>query len=495
MRPCPAPGSFLRPGGATEQQTSHQALRELAAGMLEHGRAYPRTDFDRGKVSITDSLRLGDTVLLWATVPGQPERLAFLAGRWQQGRLVPASTATAMLSLAGRAYWHTAAGGTVSWHGPRGRLWLVEKVSGTATNDVVRVQLGDTPAMLKAYRLIGDGWAEHRILTAAARSQLAPRVLAVIGYSHAGGTVQAPLALVTEALTGQTLDVRLRRSLERAWQTGRSELSDTDRALLGRVSQAVRAWHGSPLPPYRAARQPLATRLPEVLADIGAVRQFLGLTAGGHRLLDLAASRAATLCASGDLGTGPAHGDLHLSHVLVDGSQIGFVDPAASAGLSASAPAPLEDFAALRRAVECMCLDVHVTERAAGWLAGKADPGRTRRGVSLALQAAAWADPGGPGRDLWAPLIHDSQSAAAARIADEWCANVGATLAGGYPGPAADLLYLARLMHDLRYHTERARTYHAGLAWWHLSRLLMPGDGGAAGRTAIPRGGQIGEYH
>lgn len=93
----------------------------------------------------------------------------------------------------------------------------------------------------------------------------------------------------------------------------------------------------------------------------------------------------------------------------------------------------------------------------------------------MALQAAAWADPAGPGRDLWAPLIHDNQSAAAARVADQWCANVGAMLVGGCPGPAADLLYLARLMQDLRYHTERARTYHADLAWWHLSRLLMPG--------------------
>ncbi len=475
MRPCPAPGSYLRPGGATEQQTSHQALRELAAGMIEHARTYPRADLDRGKVSVTDSLRLGDTVLLWATVPGQPGRLAFLAGRWQQGRLVPASTATAMLSLAGRECWHTAAGGTVSWHGPRGRLWLVEKVSGTATNDVMRIQLGDAPAILKAYRLIGDGWTEHRILAAAARSRLAPRVLAAVGYRHAGGTVQAPVALVTEALTGQTLDVLLRRSLERAWQTGRSELSDPDRAMLGRVCQAVRAWHGSPLPPHRTARQPLATRLPGMLADISAVRRFLGLTAEGHRLLDLAASRAAILCASGDLRTGPAHGDLHLSHVLVDGDQVRFVDPAVGTGPSASAPAPLEDFAALRRAVECMCLDLHVTGRVAGRLADTADPRRTRRGVSLALRAAAWADPAGPGRDLWAPLIHDSQSAAAARVADQWCANVGAMLVGGCPGPAADLLYLARLMQDLRYHTERARTYHADLAWWHLSRLLMPG--------------------
>jgi hypothetical protein len=437
---------------------SDRGLGRLAAEVLAHAEWFPRTGPGRSTVSIADTLTLQDAVLLWATVPGHPGQPVLLAARQQGERLVPMSTATAMLSLTARAHWPTSAGGTVSWTGPGGDARFVEPVGTTATNDVVRIHLRDSPALLKAYRVVGDGKAEHRALTAAAPGQLVPRVLARIGYRGTGAADEAPLALVTEAVAGQTLDVQLRRSLESAWQTGRSELSAPSREFLRRIRGAVQTLHGCLLLEDLPVRHPLVIRLPDLLADIGVVERFLPEFSQAHRLLDAAARQAAALCASGELVTGGAHGDLHLSHVLVDDSQVRFVDPG-----SGRAVTPSDDFAALHRAVECLCLDLQVAMIAAG----------AEHDTASALRAVAWAaDPSAQTGSPWEPLIRSAETAASTRVAELWCANVVAELVGRRQDPASKLLYLARLLHDLRYHTERGRTYYADLAWWHLARLL-----------------------
>ncbi|HTZ42840.1 MAG TPA: hypothetical protein VMB79_03190, partial [Jatrophihabitans sp.] len=51
---------------------------------------------------------------------------------------------------------------------------------------------------------------------------------------------------------------------------------------------------------------------------------------------------------------------------------------------------------------------------------------------------------------------------------------VGTGLAGDTAAPGHRLAYLARLLHDLRYHTERDRHYYADLTWWHLAEALGP---------------------
>ena len=81
----------------------------------------------------------------------------------------------------------------------------------------------------------------------------------------------------------------------------------------------------------------------------------------GARAVLAATAAAAIRCNRLDVAA--AHGDLHLAHVLLDGEQVRFVDVAQPEPYGS----PADDAAALRRAVECMALDVVVDRAAAKW--------------------------------------------------------------------------------------------------------------------------------
>ncbi len=449
-----------------------------AVGVLRASEWFPRAGPGPRSVSIVDRLVVDGAVLLWVSIGGPPARPVLLAARRDGARLELTSTAAAIAPLADRVAWPTAAGGIVHWSGLPGPARFIGQVRATATNDVARIALGGRDALLKAYRVVGDGQAEEQALAAASAGRMVPRVLARVGYRAAVCADERLIALVTESVAGQTLDVPLRHSLQQAWQAGRARPGPADLSLLHSVRAALETLHGQLAPLGPVTSRPLALRLPGVLTDINVVRELLpyvvpdsgtqGRAPAARRLLDLAAGRAATLAAVGEFRTAPAHGDLHLSHVLVDREQIRFVDLTGPV----TAPSPLDDQAALHRAVECLCLDLQIALAAEATRAGQHD-------IATALRAAALAADGGQ-----AGLALAMAGSSTARLAERWCAHVVAELAGPRRGPAGELFYLARLLHDLRYHAERAATYYADLAWWHLSRLLTPRTGHRRGAAA-----------
>ncbi len=428
------------------------ALDAWAADVLDRSEWFPRAGLDRHAVSVTDRLVVEGTELLWVAPRDPGDAQVLLAARRREGELVPVSASSALLALAARGSAGTTGGGTVRWSGPPGPVRFVGQVDATATNDVVRVELGGDAALLKAYRVVGDGEPEERALAAAASAGSVPRVLARVTYRSGAASEARLIALATESVPGRTLDIPLRLGLERAWRTGAEALDRGDLALVRRVRAAVRTLHrhlaGLGTPP----RRPLDVRLAALTRDLGAVRDLVS-GEPRHRLLASAAERATALAAAGDYPAAPAHGDLHLSNVIVGDAAIRFVD---LSGLD-DAMSPLDDFAALHRAVECMCLDLQVAATAR-------DVGIDQGEAAARLREAALA-----------PDAHDPDRTATARIAQRWSGQVIEHLVAPDREPAGELLYLGRLLHDLRYHTEREQTYYADLAWWHLARRLRGG--------------------
>ena len=418
------------------------------------------------QVAVVDSLRVGDDVLIWATVrdrPGDSRRQLLLAvgSRDHGGHAV--SLAAVVTALTRRREWRTAAGQNVAWIGRMLPWTIVGRVGTTSTNEVVRVRIGGQAGVLKVHRAVGDGTQEMASLASLASTGLVPRVLARLDYRIPGQPDGTTLALVTDALSGQTLDLPLRESLEHAWRCGAADLQPAVRDLLLAVRAAVGALHRRLAMGRTPEPLPLAAWLPDALADIATVRELLPRGASAeHRLLDLAAGRARALSRSGGMLTAiAAHGDLHLSQVLVDNGLIRFVD----LGTARAAMSPADDFAALHRAVDCFCLDLQ--------LGAAARFGRGDHDLAHELQQRALAAVSGRrgGEGSRSPLVGSAEAAAAIRVAEEWRRRVVATLVQPAGKPADQLLYLARLLHDLRYHVERGGTYHAALAWWHLGRF------------------------
>lgn len=370
------------------------------------------------------------------------DRSVLLAAGADPGRTSPA------LAAIGRAggSWPTAAGCSVRWSGRAVDPAAVEPVSATASNDISRVRAGGRPALLKVFRLLGSDRGEARILAALAGTGLVPELLAEGDY-RGPGRAPVPLALLTADIGGGTLDGPLREGLQAAWSAGSPVV---DRVLLARVRGALDRLHRELA--GRGGRSepvPLAARLAVLRADADAV---LAVTAPARRtpagrLLD----RALASCAGpGAYEPAPAHGDLHLSHVVLTGERVAFVD----IGTGDADSCPADDGAALRRAVECLGLDELVDRMAVRQGREQADVADELTAAALAGAARGAAPPGSGRRGT---------------VLAAWTDRVCAELDPSTPGSAGRVLYLGRLLHDLRHHAERADAYYTGLAWWHLA--------------------------
>jgi hypothetical protein len=424
---------------------------------------------DARDLSVVDELQLDDQMLFWVRVRKGLDPIVLLTAQAEGLRLRPSSPSAAVARLATRPRWRTAAGGVITWRRRPERSLRIIGDAGTTTNHVVRVAIDGVPAVLKVFPMMGDGAEEERALVAAASSGLVPNVLAALGY-RCPGTDDLSIALITKMFPGDTLDVPLRRSLEYGWLTGRGELSRVDRALLRRVRRAVGMLHHSL--GLRAAT-PVVPCLPVLVSNADVVRQCGVGDPAAHRLLDCAVQRATVLSTLGDHAAGSGHGDLHLSNVIVgDDKQIRFVDLR-----SGERATPADDAAALRRAVEYLCLNLLVYRLAGG------TPERAGR-IARSLRAEALSSVGrvrtgtceqdeaiGPG----SPPGSQPGEVVMSRIAARWCHEVTTLLVGASSGPTEEIHYLARLLHELRHHTERKQQFYADLAWHDLGRLLVSG--------------------
>jgi hypothetical protein len=243
------------------------------------------------------------------------------------------------------------------------------------------------------------------------------------------------------------------------WRHGSCAGSAVGEALAAVVHDAVSALHRT----WSAGTAAPAGRTDPVYRKIAAVRAAGPHGRGGARLLDRAERAVGMLAGqAGGIALGHSHGDMHLSNVMVDWHRVRFID----FGTSGAAGRPDDDFAALRRGVECMRLDVLIGHSAGA--AASADDIAAQLRV-LALTGDLPAAAGKPAHSLLD----------AVRRTRAWESRIVAALVGECDRPSHALSHLARLIHDLHYHTERDRRYHADLAWWQLAAAVADFDGGA----------------
>jgi hypothetical protein len=455
-----------------------RAVAQLVEGMpaLSRARFEPETAREVDRLGTGDG---GGVDLVWIQVMTRAGAPVLVVAAGDGERAVPPARALAMLS-AGRPdrRWTTRAGGGVRWTGPAVRACgRTSGLAETATNDLQAVDVDGRPAVLKVYRVLGSDRGEGHVL-AALDGAFVPRRMAQISYHPPGGGPVMCLALVTERLPGRTLDEPLLESLRHTWCTGRSGLDRPTLMALTCVQSALSGFHAAlrqryaphvPRDPRRAVhvrRDALRAEVRALLrdepdhaaADVGAC-SAVGRTAQartGARAVLAATAAAAIRPARVDVA--PAHGDLHLAHVVLNGEQVRFVDVAQPEPYGS----PADDAAALRRAVECMALDV-VVDRAA---AERSRPAHEVVG-ELLTRALCTASTGlGRPVDALRPLetVVPRELTAARAWTAQVCDRLDPLGADGPPG----LPYLSRLVHDLRHHSECGDRYYAGLAWCHL---------------------------
>lgn len=338
---------------------------QLVAGIpaLPRARLEFQTAREVDRLGLADCARAG---LVWVQVAARhgPPVVVVTAEDGQHA----VSPAAALMRLCGGrpdCQWTTRAGGRVRWTGPAARPRNYPGgLSATATNDLIVVDVGGRPAVLKVYRVQGSDRDESTVL-ATLNGAFTPRPLARISYRPPAGGPAMCLAVITERVPGQTLDGLLLESLRQSWSAGRSALDRPTVMTLARVRSALSGLHAALehrcaprvcCDPGRAAHARRKALRAEVRALLSEDQEQAGTAraacAGAMAVLtaaEAAAGRTTWLDAA------PAHGDLHLAHVLVDGEQVRFVDVARPEPHSSRA----DDGAALRRAVECHDLRHH----------------------------------------------------------------------------------------------------------------------------------------
>jgi hypothetical protein len=473
--------------------------RQAAARIVAEMPTLPKARFELRTAQEVDRLGLGDGApaeLEWIRVaPRNGPPVVVVAAEDGDGTVSPADVLVRLSAGRPDLQWMTHAGGSVRWTGPPVRACdCTGRLAATATNDVQVVDVGRS-AVLKVYRILGSDRGEGTVL-AALDGTFTPRPVAKVYYHPPAGGPVTCLALATERIPGRTLDEPLLDSLRHRWRTGRSGLDRRTVLALIRVRSALDGLHaaleqaGSPHvsgDPGRAAfirREALRAEVCALVRDergravtgAGAYPASKGTAQAvrvGVRAVLAATAAAATRATRLDVA--PAHGDLHLAHVLMDGERVRFVDVARPEPYSSRA----DDGAALRRAVECMVLDVMVHRAAA-----KCSRPTIEIVDELLTRAFCAASKGLGGQiDVFGPL--EAVIPMELTAARAWTAQTCRLLdPGGWDGTPR-LPYLSRLIHDLRHHSDRGDDYHAGLAWCHLVQACS-GDAARTPRSGLP---------
>lgn len=424
--------------------------------LLQEAPWLPRTRLVLGTAQVVDRSSAPHGDLVWIRmddVAGEPVTVVVA-----EADAEPCSPAAVLAQSCRetRRTWSTQAGGRVEWKGPPvSGAGILTDVAITASNDLEAVQVDGRDGLLKVYRIVDSDRGESTLLRDLSDSGLTAPPLAEVTYRSPDGNTHT-MAVVTTWLPGMTLDRPLLASLQRHL-AGSPEGTDSDTRLLSNVRTSLADLHTLLARRYgRALTRPGSAvlrrqRLAAIVEDGAAA---LEATAVRHRdaanriigrVVDLARHAP-------DLVAAPAHGDLHLAHVLVAERCTQFVD----LGLPQPDLGPHDDTAALRRAVECMALDVLVDH--VGRLAQRASDSLVEE-LTEQVFSTTGGDPVAPLRRI-APESTERASRWAGFAADGLDPR-SATGSAGLP-------YLARLMHDLRHHSERGGHYYTGLAWCHL---------------------------
>ncbi|GHD24892.1 hypothetical protein GCM10007147_21570 [Nocardiopsis kunsanensis] len=365
-----------------------------------------------------------------------------------------------------------------------------------SSNSLTLVDISGTAYVHKKYRRISPSAREPELLRRLDHGGHTPRWAGDYRYVSPGGGAAYPLGVLYEHVTGEGLDSPLRENLRSLWPELRSSpfpkatVREGLRPLEGILREAgacLRRFHhdlatalgddgpgdaypvGSALETASRSlaalgrRPPVSEEIPVGLWD--AALDALRAEADDLRLQH---SEGVTFHVEGE--SGPCHGDLHLSHLIM-GAGTHSRRPGSIRIIDVSTPSPsnpdwklrspLADRVALRRALEYFTTDEALDHGAR--LLGRDN---TDAAVAAVLDAARRPHPEAswPEEDL-------AVLRTVCQVADVWRGRVTELLLGA-PGDSGDegrrsplhrLLYLNRLLHELTYNQDHARLYHTAM--------------------------------
>ncbi|QLJ02590.1 hypothetical protein HZZ00_17210 [Streptomyces sp. NEAU-sy36] len=368
---------------------------------------------------------------------------------------------------------------------PAGEVRWLPFDQGWSSNALSLVGIGGAPYVHKTYRRLDEAIHEPEVLRLMTGTGRTPEWAGDWTYTDPVHGTRHPVGVLYRHAAGHGIDAPLRENLRSLWPR-LTDATVPDRLVRGHLRPLEDALSAAGAF-LRAFHQDLAARLGGPAAGYPVADALAAAAARLHTLAGAdapgphAPRRAAFDALERELlhlrtrfaglptaaGAGPCHGDLHLSHLLCaeegDGawrmSVIDLSTPALPAdGPGYAAQSPLQDLVAVQRALEYFAADEAAFESARRL---GIDSAETMNG---SLDGASGLPPSG--------------RAVLERVfgtADAWREHVLRLLLGPAPdSPLRRLLYLRRLLHELAYNHDHARTYHAAIDLRHALALASP---------------------
>ncbi|MFJ8082321.1 hypothetical protein ACIQ6Y_17075 [Streptomyces sp. NPDC096205] len=375
----------------------------------------------------------------------------------------------------------TVRGGSLRFRGtgaPAGPLGRLPFDRGWSSNALSLLDASGTPYVHKTYRRLDEPAREPELLRLMDGTGRTPEWAGDYVYTDPADGSRHPLGVFYRYVPGDGLDTPLRHNMRSLWpkitagcdieRTVRThlrplaaDLTAAGRFLTGFHHDLAARLGGAPHPyPVRDALDRAEDRVAVLESAAVALPERAWKAAFTALRAETAALRTAFASRPGAFLSGPAHGDLHLSHLLCrtgeDGGLTMTVIDMSTPAMSPREPgwaaqSPVQDLVAVERALEYFAADEAAFESAG------------RLGVdSLDTMTDALDDTAGRPEAL--RLVFHA--------ADVWRTQVRRLLLGP---PSADpphrLLYLARLLHELAYNCDHARPYHAAIDLRHALTL------------------------
>ncbi|MFD7705919.1 hypothetical protein [Streptomyces sp. NPDC059786] len=460
------------------------ALLRAAPWMNEDGRRADRFEVT-DHVTLDAHTRL--LVVRAAGGPGAGQRyfvpLAPDSGEEAHGR--PEFDRAAWRAAGAGAELTTARGGTVRFRGTgpaAGTPRALPFERGWSSNALSLLETGGVPYVHKTYRRLDEPVREPELLRLMNGTGRTPDWAGDYTYADPADGTRHPLGVFYRYAPGDGLDSPLRENMRSLWPkvTGTDRapgieatvrdhlrplarnLREAGRFLAGfHADLAARLGGGTPQPyPVLDVLSRAEERLTVLQAADLALPEGARATAFAALRAEAAALRTRFEDRTEAFASAPAHGDLHLSHLLcrprADGGWAMHVIDLSTPALGPDEPgwaaqSPVQDLVAIERALEYFTADEAAFESAG------------RLGVD-SLETMTGALDGAADR----PPAQRAVLRRVFRAADVWRAQVLRLLLGpGSCDPLRRLLYLARLLHELAYNCDHARPYHAAIDLRH----------------------------
>ena len=366
--------------------------------------------------------------------------------------------------------------------------------AGNSSNSLFVTSMNKRPCVAKFYRKMdGAGTREQQTLGMMQATGFTPRVFASVEYQPQNSRQQSEstiICLFLEFISGTPAFEPFQKAIRSAFaqcQDHRSydQLIDQDQYILPELckglGRGIAGFHRSALSLYEfQSEQPQLflsasfeallkhwARLKELMkgidhhAVVGPDKAELAVETLLDKLANLGGMPPHDLMAS------YSHGDLHLSHIIVEDASLRcrIIDPAHQLAQSATPDHSAHDLFQMRRGFECFIFDEIATLLATRF-------GCTREEASERLANSA-----------------DTEAQCYMRFASAWCQRVFSSLVESYLGVVPDQLglpvkdprwqtafYLERLLHELEYNIVYGRRFFLNADFAYLKSFLRGAD-------------------